>query len=466
MSWWPKLRPHQLDALRRIADGQQPITSREPALATTVYALRTRRLVTTPRSGGVWTAVITDAGRYYLDHGEYVGSTAGGTASTRSSTPRRTRQSRQAAASAQAPMEVAGVPGPEELIRRLQQEGTLSVPDPPERERAAWRRVVHAVRSKGLVPEGFHLRHHGRDDGDLVVELVAGPHPGERYWKEATVPVPVPEVADDDVPIVRELRRHQDRLQVSDGCVHRALRLVQALASAAEQRGYSLALAEGGSPGFLIQAGGRGYPLLMSEEYDTVDAPDAEDIDDPKLYSWQRIPTRPQLVPSGRLVLELVDNAYRYSGRRRRWADRQRWRLEDKLGDVLAEVRARVDSDEQARRAAEQAKAERRQQWEQAMDRARARFIEEYRAKALDDQLAGWRRAREIRQYAAELKSTDPSGKMADELTEWIGWMLSYADALDPLLPTLYPPVPPEPSAEDLRPYLKGWSPRGPESAY
>ena len=74
MSWWPKLRPHQLDLLRRIADGSQPVTARESALARTVYALRTRKLVTTPRADGVWTAVITDAGRYYLEHGEYVGA--------------------------------------------------------------------------------------------------------------------------------------------------------------------------------------------------------------------------------------------------------------------------------------------------------------------------------------------------------------------------------------------------------
>lgn len=122
MSWWPKPRPHQLDAVRRIADGQQPITSQEPALATTVYALRTRRLVTTPRSDGVWTAVITDAGRYYLEHGEYVGSATGGSTPTRSSAPRRTRKSPLPAASVKEPKEVPRVPAPEELIRRLQLE--------------------------------------------------------------------------------------------------------------------------------------------------------------------------------------------------------------------------------------------------------------------------------------------------------------------------------------------------------
>lgn len=61
----------QLSILRRIADGVEPVTSREHHLATTVYALRNRGLVATMRTGGAWTASITDEGRYFLAHGYY-----------------------------------------------------------------------------------------------------------------------------------------------------------------------------------------------------------------------------------------------------------------------------------------------------------------------------------------------------------------------------------------------------------
>ena len=66
-----RLNERQLSLLKRIAEGGQPVTSKEPALATTVYALRNRWLVTTSRSAGVWTAAITDAGLYYLEHGHH-----------------------------------------------------------------------------------------------------------------------------------------------------------------------------------------------------------------------------------------------------------------------------------------------------------------------------------------------------------------------------------------------------------
>lgn len=92
MAWWPKLLSHQVELLRRIAAGGDPVTSRESALAVSVYALRTRRLVRTPRSDGVWTAVLTDAGRFYFEHGCYqrdAGAAVGQQAPAVARTPRR-----------------------------------------------------------------------------------------------------------------------------------------------------------------------------------------------------------------------------------------------------------------------------------------------------------------------------------------------------------------------------------------
>lgn len=66
-----KLNDRQLTVLRRIGEDDQPVTSRESDLAVTVYALRSRGLVTTLRQDGAWVAQITNAGRYYLEHGQY-----------------------------------------------------------------------------------------------------------------------------------------------------------------------------------------------------------------------------------------------------------------------------------------------------------------------------------------------------------------------------------------------------------
>jgi hypothetical protein len=70
----PLQRPvndRQLQVLRRIVDGQKPVSSSEPALATTAYALRARGLIETKRSDGGWTAVPTDLGIFYLQHERY-----------------------------------------------------------------------------------------------------------------------------------------------------------------------------------------------------------------------------------------------------------------------------------------------------------------------------------------------------------------------------------------------------------
>jgi hypothetical protein len=44
-------------------------------------------------------------------------------------------------------------------------------------------------------------------------------------------------------------------------------------------------------------------------------------------------------------------------GHRRRWADRTRWSLDDKLAEVPTEIEARAEAAEQRRAAAEHAKA-------------------------------------------------------------------------------------------------------------
>lgn len=66
---WAKLNDRQLMVLQRIGEGHEPVNAKTPELATTVYALRNRGLVTTHRIDGIWQAEITDAGRFYLEYG-------------------------------------------------------------------------------------------------------------------------------------------------------------------------------------------------------------------------------------------------------------------------------------------------------------------------------------------------------------------------------------------------------------
>ncbi len=68
--WFPS-NDRQLALLTRIGDGPDPVTSDSPELAVTARALRDRGLVIMPRKKGRWQAEITEAGRFYLEHGHH-----------------------------------------------------------------------------------------------------------------------------------------------------------------------------------------------------------------------------------------------------------------------------------------------------------------------------------------------------------------------------------------------------------
>ena len=70
----PLRRPvndRQLDLLRRVANAREPVTSAEPTLATTVYALRARGLLRTERRDGGWAAILTHDGAFFAQHERY-----------------------------------------------------------------------------------------------------------------------------------------------------------------------------------------------------------------------------------------------------------------------------------------------------------------------------------------------------------------------------------------------------------
>ena len=157
MRRWPPLSEYQVSVLRDVSQGA--VSSRNSELARTVYALRERGLVKTRKGEHRWVAQITEAGSFYIAHGSYRDDVA--------PTPERVKERAL-------PIDVAV----EELLRELDtHDGIFRIEDPGPEIRAQWRRALNRAKRSGQVPEGYHLRHHGRDSGDLVIELVAGAHP-------------------------------------------------------------------------------------------------------------------------------------------------------------------------------------------------------------------------------------------------------------------------------------------------
>jgi hypothetical protein len=116
---------------------------------------------------------------------------------------------------------------------------------------------------------------------------------------------------------------------------------------------------------------------------------------------------------TGRVVLSIVSGWAR-PGRQATWADRQSWRLEDKLPELLREVEVRAAEAEQRRQEAARREQERVREWEAAMEDARARLAEHIRAEALTSQVERWRTAREIRAYCDAIEERYRDGESAE----------------------------------------------------
>lgn len=148
--------------------------------------------------------------------------------------------------------------------------------------------------------------------------------------------------------------------------------------------------------------------------------------------SWNR--ERREVVANGRLMLH-IKNADLVSTRKV-WVDGSRQRLEDCLGDFVAQLHAaaaaiRDDRLERERQHREWEEDRRRRL--EAVERAR---LEDERKEALLRRLDDWRRARQIREYVADVRQCcagiEREASVAEIVAE-LGWALELADRLDPL---------------------------------
>ncbi len=73
-----------------------------------------------------------------------------------------------------------------------EQGGTVTIESPDEETRALYRRLVHAAKQHHLVPAGFHLKHTGRNSGDLIVRLSDDSAPDETDWNRVRLNTRLP----------------------------------------------------------------------------------------------------------------------------------------------------------------------------------------------------------------------------------------------------------------------------------
>ena len=468
------LNDRQLEVLRWVGDGCPDGVMEGYSYKTTAVALENRRLVTLSKKGGVWLAALTDAGAYYLQHHTYPSDPL---SAWRRIPVRPDPLGPSPATPMQAqprPRTVPGVAEPktpsptEQLISELITNGEVRVSGPDQAKYEA--RMAAAIRY-GKVPEGKQLVAEGdRWSREYVIRLQEAP-----AWLHAPLdPIPVPATLRRPHPVVIALQAGKRLNGIDRSGSHRALLLVQALAVEARRRGYSVKETK-------VTTNSYGYEHRESKDHFSItigqysvgvqlrqpmnrarhEATPAEQAKAAK-DRWYDIP-KFDLTPSDRLSIELSG---RFKHRRSKWTDGRTGTLENWLPQILQEVELRAAAAEHARLAAIAAAAERRRQWECAMERAKGDYAEAYRADSLLRQVDGWLRKRQVRDYLDVMQDTidniaDPDDAIAAK--EWHRWAEEWVASVDPLGQPLAMPAVPEPKPDDLKPFLKGWNPYGPE---
>ena len=480
------LKPHQLEVLRWVEAGCPDAGMPGDGAKHTARALQGRRLVTVSRRDGRWFATLTERGRYYLDNGRYPATTgtttapAGDLPGDSSTRPASGGRGRQPAVQPFVIHEATA------LIERLQTGGgTVIVSDPDAETRASFRRAIHAAKQHRLVPDGYELRHTGRDTGDLVVRLYSAAQPYDTDWNRLRLnqgDIRATPPAD-----YGALEQDPTNLKVAAESIPRVLALLHAIDDAGAARkcrvGVNLATK---NPKPFVKVGGLRRSLDVFEEYDQVPhVLTADERRTKRLRPWAHVPEFDS-VATGRLRLEVGKFQ---SDQRLIWRDTASSPLEQRANRIVADIIKAVEEQERisaafrqreeerraaAIRAEQQAAEERRRRdiertakWEHAIAKARRLAVEEHRRVTFNSALEQWRTAADMRAFCDALEQAPAAGQAAGggELAAWLTWARARADTIDPTVggPALASiDFTIEPSPDDLRPHLNGWSPSHP----
>ncbi|MFD7078568.1 hypothetical protein [Streptomyces sp. NPDC059918] len=451
------LSDKQVAVLRTIAAASGAVAV-PPGDSQTAWALEQRGLIKRTWRGSGQVAVITADGRSFLEHGKHPGEARA----------EKERLEADAERAGSAPVDGAA------LISRLRTSaGKATVTDPGPQTRGRWRAAYYDALHHGHVPEGHKLRWAGRQRGDSIFTLVD--EEAEKAVRPEPVPViNVPDVLNRPHPLVRATRKALGRsrtmvdtrgtpevipLHLSRPLVDRALRIMHALLTEAENRGYQVEAhteLHRGEPVYSVAIiiRGRAFPLTLTERTSKVPhEPTPEELRRQERNRWTQVPKYDDK-PNGRLSVGAPagswhNRAYSYS-------DSPRWTLESRLGHLLQGFEHSVAEAERLQREKDLREAEQQRRQYAVIAQARARQIEEHRAEVLLAQVQAWRRAAEIRDFCrAARERADASTPSTGEL-QWLQWAEEYAAKTDPLLAPLAPPPDPSADRESLRRFLKG----------
>jgi hypothetical protein len=352
------------------------------------------------------------------------------------------------------------VPMAKELLQAIEDAGgVLRVPDPPDPQRRHLRQAIHALINGDELPPGTRVRHSGRDRGDVVVRITEEQRPPPK-----PEPLPVPQNLRNAHPLIAATWQDRPKgtrwvwnsktpgrahLNVMTGNLHRALRLLQAVGNEAERRGYEVGTVKpyGCPGGFGIVINDDALELFVREETERI--PNASTVEQQREVERQPWSHRKYL-PTGRLQIRVGHPSYDKAPLA---ADRQRWKLEDRIGRIVDRLEERAEQEALRRAEWRRQKEEEQRRRDLAFAVARERYEEHYRIEQLSAQIQDSENAERARRFAAAARQ---ARNLSDADLAWIRWVEDYASRIDPLGRQLAPLAAPDTTEEQLRPFL--WS--------
>lgn len=446
------LTKRQIDVLRWIADGCPDGVMADDTHKISAAALRNRGLITTSGRGSSWTAATTPTGREYLKDVD----------GPNPPVPRQANVS----VTAQLVQNIVDAGGSLRLPRRSWND--RDTPDYAQRARLAERH--------GKVPHGKRLRISSVSGTEFQIDLIDDP---DVIAEAASKPVPVPARVSRPHRVAKQFRDRLALHEVSRKQIPRATRIIHALTTEAERRGYTVECA---SPGPAQPTGRRGTTASDGQIIVTISGHPGrvriwekgvtsraayeqgkrewERVRRDMHYGWQWV-ERPQPFDkdaSGELNAAVSQHFERQTS----WGDRKTIRLEDRLPRLLRELELQAHEAEQREIARQREIADRQAHWERAMANARQRYIDDRRLEILNRRVQAWRQGEEIRAYCRAVEDRYDATTLAENpsASSWLALARAQADRLQ-RLPTM--PEDPKIRPEDLKPYLGGLSPYGPE---
>jgi hypothetical protein len=458
------LNPAQLGVLRWVAAGCPDDRYEGHSHRVSAAALRSRGLLHTTGHGPTWRASLTERG-----------AAVTALADTDFADSKRVESPLAAASSKSEPP--AKPPGKaEQLIAELVVAGgVLRVPYWREEGQPDYRARAHAAQRFNKVPPGKELVLEHVRGGQLEIRLEEA-----RSAAAEAIEVDVPARLTRPHAVAARYRDQTTQHQVSRSQLARSVRIIHALAVAAQARGHKVSnvqaprdrsvrdSAKQPVEHIALTVANHSYSLGIHEEKVLLSGvwEERKRLEEEHRQRWPTYAPGERLRPydadaTGMLTLSLVTAGRRREGRPAAWGDRKSWTLEEKLPDVMLELERRAEEDEHAAEEGRRRALERQRTWQADIERATELFIESHRANELRAQMTARREAEAMRAYLNELE--DQYGESA-ESSEWIEWIRGYIIRRDPLAQPPVMPAAPDPSREDLKAFLPpGVSPYGPE---